>query len=230
MNKILQNIFPEIKFKNDDNVKPVSFPPIFETSKSLNQASDFVQSGVRNHPDNFLMSTKYDERKQTYSLRAKGHKPNRFNIFNHFGSVSELKDVLKDDPTYITRVNGLHNLRQTTRPVGRSLKSVLKKVFSRYKRAANEDDNLILKRPAIFENTRDDIRSSNKAENTKFKVPQQNTLTIYYKESNKSDDSQSPTMPSIFYEVPPSTPSSFYEVPPPHNNPDTSLHPASIVQ
>ena len=80
---------------------------------------------------------------------------NKFDIFKHFGSVSELKDIGKEDPTYITRIQGLHNLRKTTGPVGRSLNSVLKKMFSRNKRET--DDDFILKRPEIFENLGDDI-------------------------------------------------------------------------
>ena len=243
LNKILRNIFPDIIYGKDD-MTPDTFQPIFDKSKTLTQENTFRLSTEGNQVNMFIRPTKINKRNQKPSI-ATENRPYRFSIFDHFGSVSELKDVLKDDPSYITRVNGIHNLKQTTRPVGRSLKSVLKKMFSRYKRSVYEDDNLILKRPAIFENTRDEIHSSNNQQNKRFKVPEQNYPTTYYQstdQSNTLNPSNTPsklyqvpdistfTSPSSFYQVPPSTPSSFYEVPPPLGSQDSSVHPSTIVQ
>ena len=172
------------------------------------------------------------------------------NILKQFGSVSKLKDVVKEDPTYITRIQGLQNLKRTSPPVGRSLKSVLKKMFSRYKRDISEVDKLILKRPAIFENISHEVSLKSKDNlkpNRKISVPRQNIPKTYYQAPNTPSpfyevppptpaNTPSPfyqvpvNTPSSFYDVPAITPSSFYEVPPPFDNVDSSLDPATVVQ
>ena len=54
-------------------------------------------------------------------LKANIHVTGPFSMFKEFGSLSELKAALRNDPTYITRMQGLYNLKRSTR-LGRDMK------------------------------------------------------------------------------------------------------------
>ena len=54
-------------------------------------------------------------------FKANKHVKGPFSMFKEFGSLSELKAALRNDPTYITRMQGLYNLKKSTR-LGRDMK------------------------------------------------------------------------------------------------------------
>ena len=109
-----------------------------------------------NYHNNFIIPSA-SETQHFHKKPAIHLEEDMFDIFKQFGSVSELKDILKEDPSYITKIQGLHNLRKTVSPVGRSIKSVLLRMFSRNKREKDKQENFILTRPAIYESLSDDI-------------------------------------------------------------------------
>ena len=132
---------------------------------------------------------------------------------------------MENDQTYITRIQGLDRFRKNTKPLGRSLKSVLKRVFSRYKRDTDHQDKLILKRPSIFENIWEPSKPNKKVPFPKQNIPK-TYLQVHRTPSSLYEVPHSITLntpteldnipentPSRFYEVPVNKPSSFYEVP-----------------
>jgi hypothetical protein len=132
---------------------------------------------------------------------------------------------LEEDQTYISRIKGLDSFRTNTKPLGRSLKSVLKKVFSRYKRDTDHQEKLILKRPLIFEKIRKPSKPNKNVTVPKHNIPKtylqvHSTPSSLY-EVPHSITGNTPTewdkipqnTPSRFYEVHVNKPSSCYEVP-----------------
>ena len=138
-------------------------------------------------------------------------------------------------------VHGLDGIRKNTKPFGRWLNSILKKIFSRYKRDSDQQDKHILKHPSIFENIRDEVPIQSKKPRTPIKkkiLPNQNIPKTYIQVQNTpsslykvppSITSKTPNdwnnipekTPNRFYEVPVNKPSSFYEV---HVNTPSSFY------
>ena len=140
LSKVIKNFFPYKKIERPKHHLGTS-SPVLEKPQAINQ-------------HNFLQFETKNSEKETKNMK--------FNIFKEVGAVSEQKDVAKKDETFFTMIQELDSIRKNTKPLSRSLKSVLKKMFSRYKRDTDHQDKLILKRPSIFENIRDDISMNSK--------------------------------------------------------------------
>ena len=147
--------------------------------------------------------------------------------FKDFSSLEEIKQILRDDPAFFTRLQGLESLRQSSpSEYGRSLRSSLGKVMqgrggnsrhlrrilSRYRRSAGE---MILKRPAIFD------RLSWEQEERTDQAPGRLSPVRLYSAPPEQE------LPSQFYTVPTvvEPPSDFYSVPGANSPPSASFFP-----
>ena len=151
------------------------------------------------------------------NIKSKTKNDSKKAMFNI--AASELTEVKKKGKIYLTRIQG------------RS--SFLENNFFRYKRDTDQQDKLILKRPSIFENFRDEVPIQSKKSSTTIKkkiapnenIPKpyiqvQNTPSSLYKvppsitSKTPNDWNNIPEKnPNRFNEVPVNKPSSFYEVP-----------------
>ena len=97
-----------------DEKPPTPYPPTVLKFKHKN-----------NYSNKFIISNPsangVTENPPIRNLKADKHVKGPFSIFKEFGSLSELKAALRNDPTYITRMHGLYNLKRSTR-LGRDMK------------------------------------------------------------------------------------------------------------
>ena len=107
LNKILKNFFPERRFEPEES-KSVTYSPIFGKHKVLNKPTVLEFKNHHNFNNKFIIPS-FTETQNILKKPTRYSEENKFDIFKHFGSVSELKDIEKEDPTYITRIQGLHN-------------------------------------------------------------------------------------------------------------------------
>ena len=239
LNKILSNFFPENKsvVKRDYNSPTIA--PIFKTTSR--QPTILFPSNHR-YNNKFIVPTQ-SSAQNCLPYSCQEPKPSRFDYnfdvqpsrvkdvpssdhksFHDFSSLEEIKQVLRDDPSFFTRLQGLENLRKTSpHSYSRSLKSKLGKVMAgrtnrehleqilsrRFRRDAEE---MILKRPAIF----DKIKDKDGKTRSGLEAPSVNSPVQEY--SLPSDTSPPPVLynsPSEFYNPPTENepPSEFYSVP-----------------
>ena len=242
LNKILSNFFPENKSIVKRDFSP-TIAPIFKTTSK--QPTILFPSNHR-YNNKFIVPTQSSAQNcSPYSCLEP--KPSRFdhnfghqgsgrvkdvplsdhNSFRDFSSLDEIKQVLMDDPSFFTRLQGLENLRKTSpHSYSRSLKSRLGKVMAgrtnsehlqqilsrRFRRKAEE---MILKRPAIF----DKIKDKDGTRRYGLEAPSVNSPVQEYNETSPPRVLyNSPALgqtPSDFYNLPPEDepPSGFYSVP-----------------
>ena len=246
LNKILSNFFPENKSVVKRDYSPPTIPPIFKTTSK--RPTVLFPSNHR-YNNKFIVPTESSAQScSPYSCLEP--KPSRFDFdfvhqqssrvkdvpssdhksFQDFSSLDEIKQVLRDDPSFFTRLQGLENLRKTSpHSYSRSLKAKLGKVMAgrtneehlqrilsqRFRREAEE---LILKRPAIFDTIKDkdgkrrsglEAPAVNSPVQEYLPPPETSSPPVLY---NSPSEVQTP---SDFYNLPPENqpPSEFYSVP-----------------
>ena len=240
LNKILSNFFPENKSVVKRDYAPPTITPIFKTTSKRptilfpsnhrynNKFIIPTESSAQNCSPYSCLEPKpsrfdFDVRHQEFS-RVKDVPTSDHKSFQDFSSLDEIKQVLRDDPSFFTRLQGLENLRKTSpHSYSRSLKSKLGKVMAgrtnrehlqqilsqRFRREAAEE--LILKRPAIFDKIKDGKRRSG------LEAPAANSPVQEY----ISESSSPPVLYNIPSEVQP--PSDFYNLPP-ENQPPSEFY------
>ena len=242
LNKILSNFFPDKKSVVKRDYSP-TIPPIFKTTSK--QPTILFPSNHR-YNNKFIIPTESSAQNcSPYSCLEP--KPSRFDYnfghqqssrvkdvpssdhksFEDFSSLDEIKQVLRDDPSFFTRLQGLENLRRTSpHSYSRSLKSKLGKVMagrtnsehlqqilsSRFRREAEE---MILKRPAIF----DKIKDKDGKRRSGLEAPAVNSPVQEYIPPPETSS------PPVLYNIPSEgpTPSDFYN-PPTEDEPPSEFY------
>ena len=113
LNNILKNLFPEKAPKLQKEAVRTTIKPIYEETnifkepivlsfKNKNISSKFIIKELPSTSNNV---------KTVSNMKNQNTKNESYNVFDKFSSLSEIKDILLNDPTYFTRMQGLKNLR-----------------------------------------------------------------------------------------------------------------------
>jgi hypothetical protein len=154
----------------------------------------------------------------TRDHRVKDVPANERQSFKDFSSLEEIKQLLRDDPSFFTRLAGLENLRRTSPAAyGRSLRAALGRAVGGRRgsrrldhilarRFRRDTGGMVLRRPAVFDRLSEDGKVG---QTTGLGPPSQGSPVQYY--SAAFDTSA----PSRLYTVPAvvEAPSDFYSVP-----------------
>ena len=91
----------------DEKPQTPNAPTVLKFKNKNNYSNRFIIP-------NFLAAG-MTEKPPIRKLKEDKHVKGPFSLFKEFGSLSELKAALMNDSTYITRLQGLYNLKRSTR-------------------------------------------------------------------------------------------------------------------
>jgi hypothetical protein len=97
----------------DEKPQTPNAPTVLKFKNKNNYSNKYI---IPNFP-----AAEMTENPPIRNLKADKHVKGPFSLFKEYGSLSEVKAALRNDPIYIIRMQGLYNLKSSTR-LGRDMK------------------------------------------------------------------------------------------------------------